>query len=66
MIQTLLNNKNFFFLFFFFAVIASCKIKDIARITRKYQEYVRQDCNFYLTITKNVPVVFHDLQNYQE
>ena len=40
------------------------EVKDYNHITGKYQESVHQECNLNLSLGKNVPAVFHNLQNY--
>ena len=40
------------------------EVKDYNHITVKYQESVHQECNLNLSQSKNVPAVFHNLQNY--
>ena len=40
------------------------KVKDHNHITRKYQGSAHQECNLNLSLTKKIPVVFCNLQNY--
>ena len=40
------------------------KIKHHDHITGKYQGSVHQECNLNLALSKNIPAVFHNLQNY--
>ena len=40
------------------------KIKHHDDITEKYQGSVHQKCNLNLSLIKKIPVVFHNLQNY--
>ena len=40
------------------------KLKDYNHITTKYQESVHQEYNLNLSLSKKIPVVFHNLQNY--
>ena len=40
------------------------KVKDHNHITRKYQGSAHQECNLNLSLTKKIPVLFCNLQNY--
>ena len=40
------------------------KVKDHDHVTRKYQGSAHQECNLNLILSKKIPVVFHNLQNY--
>ena len=33
-------------------------------LLKKYQGSAQQDCNLNLSLNKNIPVVFHNFQNY--
>ena len=41
---------------------AKVKLQDI--IIEKYQESTHQECNLNLSLSKKIPVVFHNLENY--
>ena len=40
------------------------KVKDHDHVTGKYRGSAYQGCNLNLSLSKKVPVVFHNLQNY--
>ena len=40
------------------------KVKEHDHIAKKYQRSAQQDCDLNLTLNKNIPVVFHNFQNY--
>ena len=40
------------------------KVKDHDGITGKYQGSANQECNLNVSLNKKIPVVFHNLQNY--
>ena len=40
------------------------EVKEHHHIAKKYQGSAQQDCNLNLTLNKNIPVVFHNFQNY--
>ena len=39
------------------------KAKDLDHVTGKYWESADQECNLNLSLSKKIPVVFHNLQN---
>ena len=40
------------------------KVRDLDHVTAKYQRFAHQACNLNLMLSKKIPVVFHNLQNY--
>ena len=40
------------------------KVRDHCRITEKYRGSVRRDCNINVRLKNKIPVVFHNLKNY--
>ena len=40
------------------------KIKDNCHITGKYRDNAHKDCNINVTLNHKIPVVFHNLKNY--
>ena len=40
------------------------KAKDCCHITRKYRGSAHWSCNIHLALTKNVPVIFHNVRGY--
>ena len=40
------------------------KVRDHCHITGKYRCSAHCSCNIILKLTKNVPAIFHNLQNY--
>ena len=40
------------------------EVKEHDHIAKKYQGSAQQNCNLNLTLNKNIPVVFHNFQNY--
>ena len=41
------------------------KVRGHEDITGKYQGSTHQECNLILSLSKKIPVVFHNLQNYE-
>ena len=39
------------------------EVNDHDHITIKYQRFAHQDCNLNPSLSKKIPVVFHNLQN---
>ena len=42
------------------------KVRDHCHITGKYRGAVHSQCNLKLKIPKKLPIIFHNLQNYDE
>ena len=40
------------------------KVRDHCHITGKFRGAAHESCNLNLKLTKNVPVIFHNLKNY--
>ena len=41
------------------------KIRDLCPITGKFRDTAHWSCNIYLQLTKNVPVIFHNLRGHK-
>ena len=40
------------------------KLRDHCQITGKYRDSAYRDCNFKVKLNQKIPVVFHNLKNY--
>ena len=46
------------------AYIDNVKVRDYCHITGKYRGSAQRDCNIILKLNHKIPVVFHNLKNY--
>ena len=44
--------------------LGNYKVRDHCHVTEKYRGSSNWSCNIYLKLTKNVPVIFHNLKGY--
>ena len=45
-------------------MIDNVKVRDYCHITGKYRGSAQRDCNIILKLNQKIPVVFHNLKNY--
>ena len=45
-------------------VKGDAKVRDLRHFTRKYRSPAQRDCNINASLTYKIPIVFHNLKNY--
>ena len=55
---------NFGFVTMIILIDNDVKVRDPCHITEKYRGSAHRDCNINLKLNQKIPVVFHNLKNY--